>query len=152
MYVLLLPPDCCLSWIIYYQSHCKVSILLAGGTVLSRYTMDPVRYPSVCFQLLDLHRNVSCNVWAIWQLFIKRQYARPLSGLWIRASDKIQLMLQSQFSTAALGHITGKLLFYLCQLVDPDWDISTSYCLVVKFSSDFSLSTTIWLQDMVLMV
>lgn len=67
-------------------------------------------------------------------------------------SDKIQLMLQSQSSTAALGHITGKFLFYVCQLLDPDRDISTSYCLVMKFSADFFLNTTRWSRDMVLIV
>lgn len=56
-------------------------ILLAGGCAFSWYIVQQIWYPSVCFQQLDLRWNVLCNMWAIWQLLIKWQYAHPLCGL-----------------------------------------------------------------------
>lgn len=95
-------PNCCASRLICCQSNCEIYLV---GWDLSWNTVHPISYPSVCFSAVG--PALEClvyNVCAIWQLLIKRQYANPLSGLWIRPhfedrrEDKIQLMLQPQFS------------------------------------------------------
>lgn len=96
------------------------SILLAGGCAFSWNTVHPIWYPSVCFQQLDLRWNVLCNVWAIWQLFIKRHTLTHYLGFesdhsmntrertkssWCYSPN---FLLGSWNKTAALGHNTSK--------------------------------------------
>lgn len=91
----------------------------------------PIWYPSVRLRQLDLRWNALCNVCAIWQLLIRRQYAHPLSGLRIRPLSEQRRektksswcnKRNSQFcswnETAAPRHATNKpFVFFLCVCV-----------------------------------
>lgn len=94
--------------------------------------VHPIWYPGVRLRQLDPRWNALCNVCAIWQLLIRRQYAHPLSGLRIRPQSEQRRektksswcnKLNSQFcswnETAAPRHATSKPFFFfsLCVCV-----------------------------------